>query len=209
MEIAPDSLPRASIYKILTGAVVPRPIGWISTIDNSGNPNLAPFSFFNVVCPKPPTVLFCPLIRGTDENPKDTLNNIKATGEFVVNIVTEELASAMVATSVEIAADVNEFELTGLETAPSVEVRPPRVAKSPIHFECKLTQIVEIGNKAGGGSVVIGEIVHLHVDERVLFGEDKIDLTALKPIGRLAGSAYVRVTDLFEMERPKSQIPRK
>lgn len=209
MEIAPASLPRTSIYKILTGAVVPRPIGWISTIDNSGNPNLAPFSFFNVVCPKPPTVLFCPLIRGTDENPKDTLNNIKATGEFVVNIVTEELASAMVATSVEIAADVNEFDLTGLETAPSVVVRSPRVAKSPIHFECKLTQIVEIGNKAGGGSVVIGEIVHLHVDERVLLGEDKIDLTALKPIGRLAGSAYVRMTDLFEMERPKSQIPRK
>lgn len=209
MEIAPASLPRTSIYKILTGAVVPRPIGWISTIDNSGNPNLAPFSFFNVVCPKPPTVLFCPLIRGTDENPKDTLNNIKATGEFVVNIVTEELASAMVATSVEIAADVNEFDLTGLETAPSVVVRPPRVAKSPIHFECNLMQVVEIGNKAGGGSVVIGEIVHLHVDERVLLGEDKIDLTALKPIGRLAGSAYVRMTDLFEMERPKSQIPRK
>jgi flavin reductase (DIM6/NTAB) family NADH-FMN oxidoreductase RutF len=209
MEISPDSLPRASIYKILIGSVVPRSIGWISTINNSGDPNLAPFSFFTVVCPKPPTVLFCPLIRGTDENPKDTLNNIKATGEFVVNIVTEELASAMVATSVEIAAGVNEFELTGLETAPSAVVRPPRVAESPIHFECKLTQIVEIGNNAGGGSVVIGEIVHLHVDERVLIGEDKIDLAALKPIGRLAGSAYVRVTDLFEMERPKSQISKK
>ena len=83
------------------------------------------------------------------------------------------------------------------------------MAESPIHFECKLTQIVEIGNNPGGGSVVIGEIVHLHVDERVLFDEDKIDLAALKPIGRLAGSAYARVTDLFEIERPKSQISRK
>jgi flavin reductase (DIM6/NTAB) family NADH-FMN oxidoreductase RutF len=209
MEVAPEALSRQSIYKILIGAVVPRPIGWISTVDKAGHPNLAPFSFFNVVCAKPPTVLFCPMIRSTDGNPKDTLNNVKATGEFVVNIVTEELAPAMIATSVEIASDVNEFELTGLETAPSVVVEPPRVARSPIHFECKLTQIVEIGNNPGGGSVVIGEIVHLHVDEHVLFDEDKIDLAALKPIGRLAGSAYVRVTDLFEIERPKSQIPRK
>jgi len=209
MEIAPDSFPRASLYKILIGSVVPRPIGWISTVNASGQPNLAPFSFFNVVCAKPPTVLFCPMIRSTDGNQKDTLNNVKATGEFVVNIVTEELASQMVETSVEITANVNEFELAKLKTASSTVVKPPRVAESPIHFECKLTQIVEIGNNPGGGSVVIGEIVHLHVDERVLFGGDKIDLAALRPIGRLAGSAYVRVTDLFEMERPSSQIAKK
>jgi len=209
MEISPGSIPRASLYKILIGSVVPRPIGWISTVDEAGNPNLAPFSFFNVVCPKPPTVLFCPMIRGTDGNTKDTLNNIKATREFVVNIFGEELFSEMIATSVEIAPDVNEFELAGLESAPSAVVKAPRVARSPIHFECKLTQIVEIGNNPGGGSVVIGEIVHLHVDERVLFDGDKIDLAALKPIGRLAGSAYVRMTDLFEMERPKSQISKK
>lgn len=194
------------MYKILIGSVVPRPIGWISTINASGQPNLAPFSFFNVVCARPPTVLFCPMIRSTDGNTKDTLNNVKATGEFVVNIVSEELATAMIATSVEISPDVNEFELTGLATAPSVAVKPPRVADSPIHFECKISQIVEVGNQPGGGSVVIGEIVHLHVDERVLFGEDKISLAALKPIGRLAGSAYARVTDIFETERPKSQI---
>jgi flavin reductase (DIM6/NTAB) family NADH-FMN oxidoreductase RutF len=206
MEISPNALPRQSIYKILIGSVVPRPIGWISTVSASGQPNLAPFSFFNMVCPKPPTVLFCPMIRGTDGNPKDTLNNVRATGEFVVNIVSEELAAAMIASSVEIAPDVNEFELTGLETAPSVVVKPPRVAGSPIHFECKVTQIIEVGNQPGGGSVVLGEIVHLHVDKRVLIGEDKIDLTELRPIGRLAGSAYVRMTDLFEMERPKSQI---
>jgi flavin reductase (DIM6/NTAB) family NADH-FMN oxidoreductase RutF len=206
MEIAPDALPHLSIYKILIGSVVPRPIGWISTVNASGQPNLAPFSFFNVVCSRPPTVLFCPMIRSTDGNTKDTLKNVKATGEFVVNIVSEELAPAMVATSVEIAAEVNEFERTGLATAPSVVVKPPRVAESLIHFECKVTQIVEIGNHPGGGSVVIGEIVHLHVDERVLLGEDKIDLAALRPIGRLAGSAYVRVTDLFEMVRPPSQI---
>lgn len=206
MEIAPDALPRSSIYKILIGSVVPRPIGWVSTVDGSGQPNLAPFSFFNVVCAKPPTVLFCPMIRSTDGNTKDTLNNVKATGEFVVNIVTEELATAMIATSVEIASEVNEFELAGLATAPSAVVKPPRVAESPIHFECRVSRIVEIGNQPGAGSIVIGEIVHLHVDERVLLGEDKINLAALKPIGRLAGGAYVRVTDIFEAERPRSQI---
>jgi flavin reductase (DIM6/NTAB) family NADH-FMN oxidoreductase RutF len=206
MEIAPDAIPRQSLYKILIGSVVPRPIGWISTVNTAGQPNLAPFSFFNVVCPKPPTLLFCPMVRGTDESEKDTLNNIKATGEFVVNIVSEDLAPAMIATSIEIAPDVNEFELAGLATAPSVVVSPPRVAQSLIHFECKLSQIVEIGNQPGGGSVVLGEIVHLHVDERVLIGEDKIDLAALRPIGRLAGSAYARMTDIFEVERPKSQI---
>ena len=206
MEIAPDALPRQSIYKILIGSVVPRPIGWISTVDASGQPNLAPFSFFNVVCARPPTVLFCPMIRSSDGNTKDTLNNVKATGEFVVNILGEDLVTAMIASSVEVAAEVNEFELTGLATAISAVVKPPRVAESPIHFECKVSQIVEVGNQPGGGSVVFGEIVHLHVDERVLLGEDKINLAALKPIGRLAGSAYVRVTDIFEMERPKSQI---
>lgn len=206
MEIDPLTLPRQSLYKILIGSVVPRPIGWISTVNADGQPNLAPFSFFNVVCPRPPTLLFCPMIRGTDGNTKDTLNNIKATGEFVVNIVSEDLAPAMIATSVEIAAEVNEFELTGLEAAPSVLVRPPRVAESLIHFECKLSQIVEIGNQPGGGSVVLGEIVHLHVDDRVLIGEDKINLAVLRPIGRLAGSAYARVTDIFEVERPKSQV---
>lgn len=206
MEIAPGALPRQSIYKILIGSVVPRPIGWISTVDAGGQPNLAPFSFFNVVCARPPTVLFCPMIRSTDGKTKDTLNNVKVTGEFVVNIFGEDLATAMIASSVEVAAEVDEFKLTGLGTTPSVAVKPPRVAESPIHFECKVSQIVEIGNQPGGGSVVIGEIVHLHVDERVLFGEDKINLAALKPIGRLAGNAYVRVTDIFETERPRSQI---
>jgi flavin reductase (DIM6/NTAB) family NADH-FMN oxidoreductase RutF len=206
MEISPDALPRQSIYKILIGSVVPRPIGWISTVNASGQPNLAPFSFFNVVCPKPPTVLFCPMIRGTDGCPKDTLNNVKATGEFVVNIVTEPLMQAMNLSSTEFPVFVNEFEAAGLSAAPSRVVRPPRVGESPIHFECKLNQIVEIGDQPGGGSVVIGTILHIHIDQRVLIGEDKINWAELKPIGRLAGHSYTRVTDLFEMVRPPSQI---
>lgn len=209
MEISPASLSHQSIYKILIGSVLPRPIGWISSVDINGRPNLAPFSFFNVVCSKPPTVVFCPLIRGTDGKTKDTLNNVRATGEFVVNIVTEELVTAMNLSSIEDVPELNEFEFAGLTAAPSLVVRPPRVAESPIHFECKVHQIVDISDQPGGGSLVIGVILHIHVDERVLLGEDKINLSALKPVGRLAGHYYTRVTDLFKMERPKTKLQEK
>jgi flavin reductase (DIM6/NTAB) family NADH-FMN oxidoreductase RutF len=206
MEINPNEIPPSSVYKLLTGSVLPRPIGWISTLDADGRPNLAPFSFFNVVCSKPPTVVFCPLVRGTDGKTKDTLNNVRATGEFVVNIVTEELVQAMNLSSVEAPPELNEFEFAGVTPAASHAVRPPRVKESPVHFECRVRQIVEISPEPGGGSLVIGEILHIHVDERVLTGSDKINLAALKPIGRLVGSGYVRVTDIFEMERPKSLL---
>lgn len=206
MEINPNEIPHQSVYKLLTGAILPRPIGWISTVDAEGHPNLAPFSFFNVVCPKPPTVVFCPMIRSTDGKAKDTLNNVRATNEFVINVVTEELAEAMNLSSVEAPPDVNEFEFARVTATPSVTVRPPRVRESPIHFECRVRQIVEISPEPGGGSLVIGEILHIHVDESVLTGGDKINLAALKPVGRLAGGGYVRMTDVFEMERPKRML---
>ena len=206
MEINPSDLPHQSIYKILTGSVLPRPIGWITSVDINGAPNLAPFSFFNVVCSNPPTVLFCPLIRGTDGGTKDTLNNVRATREFVVNIVTEELLGAMNATSIEAPPDFNEIEFAGLTLAPSVTVKPPRVKESPIHFECKVNQIIDINDKPGGGSIVIGAITHIHVEDGVMLGQDKINLQALKPVGRLMASGYCRVTDIIELERPKNMI---
>ena len=206
MEISPDSLPWQSVYKIMIGSILPRPIGWISSIDEQGRHNLAPFSFFNAVCGNPPHVLFCPMIRGTDQNVKDSLRNVRATGEFVVNIVTQALAEAMNLTSTELPPEIDEFELAGLTPGPSAVVQPPRVAESPIHYECRVAQIVDIGDQPGAGSVVIGRVVHLHVDERVLFGGDKIDLNALQPIGRLAGYEYCRVTDIFQLVRPPSQI---
>lgn len=206
MDINPNKTPHQSVYKLLTGTVLPRPIGWISTIDERGRPNLAPFSFFNVVCPRPPTVVFCPMVRGADGQTKDTLNNIRATGEFVVNIVTEELVTAMNRSSIEAPPEFDEFAYAGVTPAASQTVRPPRVQESPVHFECRLRQIVEISSEPGGGSLVIGEIQHIHVDERVLVGNDKINLAALKPVGRLVGAGYVRVTDIFELERPKSML---
>ena len=206
MEINPIAITHQSIYKILTGSILPRPIGWISSIDMDGRPNLAPFSFFNAVCSNPPTVLFCSSIRSTDGKPKDTLNNVRAMNEFVVNIVTEELLGAMNLSSIEAPSDFDEFDFAGLTLAPSVVVKPPRVAESPIHFECKVQQIIDINDQPGGGSIVVGTIVHIHADDEVMLGGDKINLTALRPIGRLAGSAYVRITDIVEMERPKNTI---
>jgi flavin reductase (DIM6/NTAB) family NADH-FMN oxidoreductase RutF len=206
MEIDPTTISYKSVYKIMTGSILPRPIGWISSIDSSGRPNLAPFSFFNAVCSNPPTVLFCSSIRGSDGKTKDTLNNVRATNEFVVNIVTEELLQAMNASSIEAPPDFDEFNYAGLTLAPSVMIKPPRVKESPIHYECRVKQIIDISDQPGGASIVIGSIIHIHVDDGVMFGENKIDLTALKPIGRLMGSGYCRVTDIIEIERPKNII---
>jgi flavin reductase (DIM6/NTAB) family NADH-FMN oxidoreductase RutF len=206
MEITPSQLPHESIYKIMIGSVVPRPIGWISSIDPDGRHNLAPFSFFNVVCPKPPTVLFCPNIRGADGSQKDTLRNVRATGEFVVNILSEALAEAMNLSSAELPPEIDEFQFAGVTPVPSLIVKPPRVQESLIHYECRVTQIVDISDQPGGGSIVIGEVVHLHIDDSVLIGSDKINLSILQPIGRLAGAAYTRVTDLFDLVRPPSQM---
>jgi flavin reductase (DIM6/NTAB) family NADH-FMN oxidoreductase RutF len=209
MEFAPETMPWHSLYKLMIGSIVPRPIAWVSTVDGEGQHNLAPFSFFSAVCANPPSLLFCPGIRGTDGSTKDTLNNVRATGEFVVNIVSEPLAEAMNLTAGEYPSEVDEFALAHLTPAPSVKVRAPRVAESLIQYECTLIQIVEVGDQPGGGSVVIGRIVYVHIRDEVMLGTDKIDVAKLQPIGRLAGNSYTRVNDLFDLVRPPSQIAAK
>lgn len=206
MEANPDSLPWKSVYKLLTGSIVPRPIGWISTISLQGVPNLAPFSFFNVVSSNPPHLVFAPSIRDRDKSEKDTLKNVRQTGEFVVNIISEGLLEAMNLTSTELPDEVDEFSYANLTPAQAHAVRPPRVAESRVHFECVLSHLIELGDQPGGGALVVGRVVHIHVDDEVLLGEDKIDLARLKPVGRLAGSAYCRVSDLIELIRPASQL---
>jgi len=207
MEINPADLPANALNKIILGAVVPRPIAWVSTINEQGQPNLAPFSFFNAVCTRPPTLLFCPGVRGTDASAKDTYHNIRATKEFVINIVTEETAQAMNLSATELPPEVNEFEFSGLTPAASAKVRPPRVSESPVNFECELRQIVDIGDGGpGSGWVIIGEVVHIQVAERVMLPDFKIDTLALKPIGRLAGPNYAHIRDIFEMKRLPTQV---
>ncbi|MBZ0286012.1 MAG: flavin reductase family protein [Anaerolineae bacterium] len=190
----------------MIGAILPRPIAWVSSADSAGRPNLAPFSFFTAVCAEPPTIVFCPMIRDTDSEPKDTLRNIRDTGVFIVNFVTEALAEKMNITSVEAPAGINEFERAGLTMEAGQVVNVPRVAESPIHFECRLNQIVTISDAPGGGSLVIGTIVHMHIADSVYRDGNHIDLTAYQPIGRLAGAGYTRVSDVFEMQRPPSEV---
>lgn len=202
MELTPSTVAWNSVYKIMIGSIVPRPIGWISTVNSEGKRNLAPFSFFTAASANPPHVVFCPMIRTRDGEPKDTLRYVRETGEFVVNIVTESLVEAMNLTSGEYGDDIDEFDMAHLTAAPSITVKPPRVAESPIHYECKLVQIVDLSAEPGGGSVVIGRVEHIHVDDSFLIGTDKIDIARLHAIGRLAGDSYARVNDLFDLKRP-------
>ena len=200
MLIDPSALEQREVYKLLIGAVVPRPIAWVASVSATGQPNLAPFSYFNVACADPPTLLFCPS-RRADGTKKDTLLNIEATGEYVIHIVDESRVEAMNLTSAEYPPGTNEFEVAGLTPAPSVEVRVPRVAEAPIAFECRLFQIVPVGDDATGGEVVIGRVVLIHVRDDVR-SETYIDLAALRPVARLAGNGYARINDTFDLARP-------
>ena len=209
MEMNPKDLPSNQIYKLMTGSIVPRPIAWVSTVDMDGNPNLAPFSYFTAVSDNPPTILFCSGIRSVDGEAKDTYHNIKATGEYVVNFVNEATAEAMNITATEVPADVNEFERANLTAVPSKLINVPRVQESPISFECKLSQIVTIGEKPHGGHIIIGEIVYMHFDDAIFKEGNYIDIEAYQPIGRLMGNQYAHINDLFSLQRPPSEIKKK
>ena len=193
-------------YSLLVGSVVPRPIAFVSSIDDHGVRNLAPFSFFTVASANPPIVCFCPMVRPGSQNnlppTKDTLRNIIATREFVLNIVSEEFAAQMNACSAEVPPDVDEFELSGLTPLDSEVVRPPRVAESQVQMECRLEQVVHVSTEPMGGSIVLGEVLRFHIRESLLDGF-RIDPDKLHAIGRMAGATYARTTDRFDMERPK------
>lgn len=204
MNVAPSELPHREFYRILIGAVGPRPIAWVSTLDRNGQPNLAPFSFFNVLSSKPPLLGFSPGLRliGSESTEKDTLRNVRETREFVVNIVTFDLAEKMNLTSGEYGHEVNEFELAGLTPAASEKVRPARIAESPVSFECRLDRIIDFGSEWPSSSLIVGEIVGIHLEERAL-KDGRLDLNALDLIGRMGGNQYARTTQRFEIERPK------
>lgn len=188
-------------YKLLIGSIVPRPIAFVSTVSKAGIYNLAPFSFFTGVTSDPPTILFCPTRKGKEGDRKDTLANIQDTGEFVINIVTEEIAEPMNDCATEFPHGVDEFKESGLTAIAAQMVKAPLVKESPIHFECKLNQIVEIGKaQPGGGFIVIGEVVLFHIAD-ALYQNGRISTELLKPVGRLAGAQYSKLGEQFTLIR--------
>jgi len=202
MIIDPEALSARERYRLLISTVVPRPIAWVSSMDKAGNLNLAPFSYFTAVCSTPLTLLFCPAVSATTGQKKDTLQNIEENPEFVINLVNEANAAAMNQTAALLPRDQSEFEFAGLTPIPSETIGVPRVAEAPIAYECTLQQIVTVSEAPGGGAAVFGEVQRIHVSDE-LYAEGVVRLEAFRPIGRLGGSGYVRVTDTFQLERPK------
>jgi flavin reductase (DIM6/NTAB) family NADH-FMN oxidoreductase RutF len=189
------------IYKLMVGSIVPRPIALVSSVDEGGVRNLAPFSYFTACSSNPPVVVFCPILRPVPPMAKDTLRNILATREFVVNIVSEEFAERMNATAAQVLPEVDEFVLSGLTPIASDLIKPARVAESQIHMECRLLQVVQVSDQPGGGNLVLGEVLRFHVRPDII-KNFRIDPDKLRAIGRMAGSTYVRTSDRFDLERP-------
>jgi flavin reductase (DIM6/NTAB) family NADH-FMN oxidoreductase RutF len=202
MIVDPAVASPVDVYKLMVGAIVPRPIAFVSTLSPEGILNLAPFSFFTGISANPPVICFSPMIRGNDGARKDTLQNIERTREFVVNVVSEEFVQQMNICSTEFPPDVDEFEASGLTPIPSDVVKPPRVKESHINMECTLVQIVDVSAKPLGGSIVLGEVVRFHIDDAII-DNLRIDPDKLRAVGRMGGPTYTRTTDRFDLERPK------
>lgn len=178
-------------YFLLTSVVVPRPIAWVSTVAPDGTRNLAPYSYFNACSATPPIVHF------TSTTSRDSIANVRETGEFVINVVSEDLAGAMRTSSAALRDSEDEFEVAGLRTSPSHRVRPPRVARAKVALECRLRQILEIGE----GTMAFGDVLHVHVDGSV-WREGRVDPTLLRPVGRLGAPHLTTVAEVYSLDLP-------
>lgn len=208
MTVNPSEHDPRDVYKILIGAVVPRPIALVSSLSSDGIPNLAPFSFFNAICSNPPCLCFSTAFRAGTGTAKDTLRNIRETGQFVVNIVSEAMAERMNLTAGEYPPEVDEFVVSGLTAVPSDLVKPARVAESLVQMECKLQQIVIVSDRPSGAALVIGEVVRFHVDDGIV-ENFRIDPDKLLAIGRMGGNTYSRTRDRFDIARPGATPPKR
>jgi flavin reductase (DIM6/NTAB) family NADH-FMN oxidoreductase RutF len=203
MIIDPTSTSPRDMYRLLIGLIVPRPIAWVSTLSAAGVTNLAPFSFFNGISASPPSLLFCPANK-RDGSKKDTLLNVEATREFVVNVVPFALAEPMNGSAADYAHDESEFDALSIAQEPSVKVKAPRVKNAPVHIECVLHQVVHVGEGPLAGNVVIGRIVWIDVRDELLDERGDPDPRKLDAIGRMGGIGYARTTDLFTLPRPQA-----
>lgn len=195
LELDPEDWPARQVYFLMTGLVIPRPIAWVSTLGADGTRNVAPHSYFNVVAHDPPHVVFSS--SGGPARKKDTLANVRSSGEFVVNLVTMDVVEPMNFTATDFPPDEDEFIWAGLTAEPSQRVSAPRVAEAAAHLECELREVVPAGN----GSIVVGEVVHVHVTPRV-WRAGRVDPELLDPVCRLAGTRYARLGTIFQLPRP-------
>lgn len=194
LTIVPEELKTKDLHQFLLGTVSPRPIAFASTIDENGRPNLAPYSFFNAFSSNPPIVVFSSNRRVSDNTTKDTLYNVRATGEVVINAVSYDIVRRMAVSSVEFPAGVDEFEKSGLTAIPSDLVKPPRVAESPAHLECKVQEIVPLGEHGGAGHLIICRVVRMHVKRSVIDENNRIDPHKIDLMGRMGRAYYVRAS---------------
>jgi flavin reductase (DIM6/NTAB) family NADH-FMN oxidoreductase RutF len=203
----PKDLTTGKLHSYLLNAVAPRPIAFASTIDKEGNPNLSPFSFFNVFSANPPILIFSPARRVRDNATKHTLQNVEAVKEVVINVVNYDIVHQMSLSSTEYPDNVNEFEKAGLTMLESDEVKPFRVAESPIQLECKVNDIVKLGTEGGAGNLVICEVVKLHISVDVLNEDQTINQEKLDLVARAGGSYYSRAkSGFFEIPKPLSTM---
>lgn len=200
----PKELAVPTMHRYLLTAVAPRPICFASTIDYKGNVNLSPFSFFNVFSANPPIMVFSPSRRGRDNTTKDTYDNVLDVPEVCINIVNYQMVQQMSLTSTEYDKDINEFEKAGLTMLPSQKIRPPRVGESPVSFECKVNQVVSLGEGPGSGQLVIAEVLLFHIDRELLDEKENLDTTRLDLIARMGSNWYCRASGeaLFEVPKP-------
>ncbi|WP_338356380.1 flavin reductase family protein [Yeosuana marina] len=203
----PKSTPTNILHAYLLSAVAPRPIAFASTVDVDGNPNLSPFSFFNVFSSNPPILVFSPSRRVRDNTTKHTLENAEATKEVVINVVNYDIVHQMSLSSTEYAKSVNEFDKSGLTMLKSDIVKPFRVAESPVQFECKVNEIIKLGTEGGAGNLIICEVVKFHITEEVLNDDNTINQKKLDLVSRAGGSFYSRANKgFFEIPKPLSKL---
>jgi flavin reductase (DIM6/NTAB) family NADH-FMN oxidoreductase RutF len=205
--VDPKTVPTAKVQGYLQGAVGPRPIAFASTMDNDGNPNLSPFSFFNVFSANPPILVFSPSRRVRDNTIKHTLKNCETTREVVINVVNYDIVQQMSLSSTEYAEGVNEFLKSGLTMLPSDEVRPFRVAESPVQFECKVNDIISLGTEGGAGNLIICEVIRIHLNEAILDDHQNIDQHKIDLVSRMGGNWYSRANQgMFEVPKPLTTL---
>jgi len=207
LSIDPKEIPTGKLHGYLLGAIAPRPIAFASTIDADGNPNLSPFSFFNVFSANPPIMIFSPARRVKGNTTKHTLENVMEIKEVVINVVNYDIVHQMSLSSTEYAKGVNEFDKAGFTMLKSDKVKPFRVAESPVQFECKVTEIIHLGDEGGAGNLIICEVVKLHINEAVLDENGAIDQHKIDLVARAGGSYYSRAKEgFFEIPKPISTL---